>query len=581
MLKEAVYHQSDNYVFPESEDTIVIQLRVKKDELNRCYVLYNDRYSSRFPTNKLKMEKYSADDLYDYFRARVALITGRFQYLFFLEDEEETYWYTEAGFFKEKPQGVDYLFRVPYIYEEDVLDLPEWVNDSVCYQIFIDRFCNGYRGNDPHNVIEWGKKPTNNSFFGGDLQGIIDRLDYLEFLGVNLLYFTPIFKSPSNHKYDTTDYYEIDPSFGNKEVFKRLVEKAHKKGIKIILDGVFNHCGENFFAFRDVMEKGAESKYFDWFKIDSLPVRQSPKPNYETFANELGFMPKLRTDHQQVQDYLLDVAKYWTEEFKIDGWRLDVGDEINSTFWRRFRRELKKINPELYIAGEAWSQAQSWLKGDQFDGVMNYPVATAVFKFIPEERIGVDTFASRLAKIRAAYSDSANHGMLNLLGSHDIPRALHRCLGNVDKLKLMIIFQMTYIGVPMIYYGDEIGLSGGSDPHNRRCMCWDISRQNHEILNFYKKLIGLRRELLPLRRGNFIEILRDDLSGVYAFLRQKEKEQVIVIMNNNYVKQNIELNLSNLISNKNLVDKLNNREYKVQSGQIEVELSPYGGAILV
>ena len=215
--------------------------------------------------------------------------------------------------------------------------------------------------------------------------GVIDRFGHLVDLGVDVIYFTPIFEAPSNHKYDTVDYYWIDPHFGDEDTVRKLIELAHEHGIKVVFDAVFNHSGYGFFAFQDVLEHGEDSPYAHWFNIDSFPVQTEP-PNYETFANQIATMPKLMTCHDDVKEYFLEVGRYWVREFGIDGWRLDVANEIDHHFWREFREAVKSENPDALIVGELWHEASEWVRGDQFDSVMNYSFQYACLDFLPRTR---------------------------------------------------------------------------------------------------------------------------------------------------------------------------------------------------
>ena len=417
---------------------------------------------------------------------------------------------------------------------------PDWVQDAIFYQIFPDRFYNGNSSNSSKKVCKWGDKPARDNFFGGDLEGIIFKLPYLEELGVNALYLTPIFKSPSNHKYNTTDYYEVDPSFGNKDSLKRLVKELHQRQIRILLDGVFNHCGDTFWAFQDVIEKGAKSKYKDWFIIKNYPIVKYPEPNYRCWMGTSS-MPEFNTDNSEVREYLLEIVKYWIKEADIDGWRLDTVEFMDPSFVRQIREAAKEVKQDAYVVGEVMEGvATSWFKGHCIDAVMNYKLRDLLIDFFIKKVINAVEFNQQLYSFRQTYSDLINYFMFNLLGSHDVPRFLTLCDGDVKKMKLATVFLMTYIGAPVIYYGDEVGMMGGEDPDCRRTMIWDENQQNSNLVNFYKKMIKLRRESQALRRGNFKPLYqRDDL---YCFLRQLNEEKIIVALNNS--NKNEEINVS-------------------------------------
>ncbi|HCL89763.1 MAG TPA: alpha-glycosidase [Candidatus Atribacteria bacterium] len=415
---------------------------------------------------------------------------------------------------------------------------PDWVQDAVFYQIFPDRFYNGNLDNDPRNICKWGDIPTRNNFFGGDLEGIIRKLPYLEELGVNALYLNPIFKSPSNHKYNTTDYYEIDPSFGNKDSLKRLVKELHQRQIRIILDGVFNHCGDTFWAFQDVIEKGSDSKYCNWFTLKGFPITKYPETNYRCWMG-CSLMPEFNTDNPEVREYLLKVVKYWIKEADIDGWRLDTVEYMDPSFVKQIREAAKEVKKDAYVMGEVMGVATSWFKSKSLDAVMNYKLRDLIIDFFIKKVIDAKEFNQQLYSFRQTYSDWTNLFMFNLLDSHDVPRFLTLCVGDVKKMKLALIFLMTYIGAPVIYYGDEVGMMGGEDPDCRRTMIWDKNQQDIDLLNFYKKIIKLRRESQALRRGNFKPLYQRD--NLYCFSRQLNEEKIIVALNNS--SKNEEINI--------------------------------------
>jgi len=407
--------------------------------------------------------------------------------------------------------------------------VPPWTKDAVFYQIFPERFANGDTSNDPPGTEAWGGKPTPRNFFGGDLRGIITHLDYLSALGVNALYLNPVFKSPTNHKYNTTDYMQIDPAFGDERTMKELIDSCHARGIRIILDGVFNHTGVDFFAFADLKKNGASSKYVGWYNVRSFPVGPVNKPNYECWWG-FGTLPKLMTGNPEVRKYLFDVTRHWMA-LGIDGWRLDVPNEIPHEFWIQWRRVVKSMNPEAYILGEIWDDGAQWLQGDQFDAVMNYRFRSACVDFFALRKTAVSQFDSSLARVRGDYPREVTYALLNLLGSHDTERFLTLCGGDVSSWKLALLFQLTYPGAPCLYYGDEVGMTGGKDPECRGTMVWDPALQNQSMLHFARSAVHLRRDHDVLRGGNFATVLTDNDSEVYAYLRQSESSQALVVLN--------------------------------------------------
>ncbi|SET01404.1 glycoside hydrolase family 13 protein [Thorsellia anophelis] len=414
------------------------------------------------------------------------------------------------------------LFCFPFLNQIDVLTVPNWVKTTVWYQIFPERFANGRPNISPKNVEPWGSTPTGSNFMGGDIFGIIDNLDYLIDLGITGIYLCPIFTASANHKYDTIDYYNIDPHFGGNEALKLLVEKAHKHGIKIMLDAVFNHSGANFPKWLDVVKNGEQSIYKDWFWINRFPVHLNDLEEeidywnlpYETFSN-VANMPKLNTENPECKAFLLDVATYWIKEFDIDGWRLDVANEIDHQFWRDFRKCVKAIKPDCYILGEIWHDGNPWVRGDQYDALMNYPLATAINAFISHRTITAKQFMQDLDQARINYPRQANEVMFNLLDSHDTDRLLSLCNGNKHSAKLAYLLLFLQPGSPCIYYGGEIGLDGkkqGSIEGARKCMQWDIQKQGIDLKNYIKRLIELRKiePDLHLHELTWLDIGNDD-----------------------------------------------------------------------
>jgi len=403
---------------------------------------------------------------------------------------------------------------------------PSWVADAVFYQIFPDRFCNGDVANDPASVAAWGDAPTRENFFGGDLQGVISKLDYLQDLGVNAIYLNPIFQARTNHRYDTCDYFKVDPMLGDKAVLRELVRQVHARGMHIIFDGVFNHCGDGFKPFQDVMRHGADSQFADWFLARSYPLTTEPL-NYLSCGGCV-YLPKFNHDNKQVQQFLLHVGRYWLEETGMDGWRLDVPFKIEPSFWRKFRKAVKAVNPQAYLVGEVWREAGPWIKGDTFDGVTNYRLRDLIFDYVNTTVLDAEDFGYELRTLLAAHGKSASQ-MLNLLDSHDTPRVLTTFNGDVEKLRIAMTLQMTLPGAPMIYYGDEVGMLGETDPDCRRCMPWDEAPWNHEVQQFTRALTHLRQDHPALRCGMLTQLAF--FNGVYAYKQQLEDDEVIVIVN--------------------------------------------------
>jgi neopullulanase len=432
---------------------------------------------------------------------------------------------------------------------------PDWVKDAIFYQIFPDRFAKGKLEFMPANLQPWGAAPTLYGFQGGNLAGVLEKLDYLVDLGINAIYFNPIFASTSNHRYHTYDYYQIDPLLGSNKIFRQLLAAAHERGIRVILDGVFNHASRGFFQFNHILECGHESPYVDWFHIKGYPLyayHSLRKPNYEAWWG-LRALPKFNTDNPEVRRFIFDVAQYWID-FGIDGWRLDVPKEIDDDeFWREFRQVVKEANPEAYIVGEIWvdeihKNGKRWLQGDQFDAIMNYGFRSACINFFigdqveesllhrrpqaPPKPLDAESFARQIETMLGNYPPEIVYAQYNMLESHDTARYLSIAKGDKRFLKLAITFQMTYPGAPAIYYGGEIGLQGGHDPDCRRAMPWNQAQWDTEILDHYKKLITIRKSHPSLRRGDYQALYANAAHEIYAFIRCLDNDKLIIILNN-------------------------------------------------
>jgi neopullulanase len=425
---------------------------------------------------------------------------------------------------------------------------PDWVRDAVFYQIFPDRFARSTSVPKPRGLDEWGAPPTYHGYQGGDLVGVLERLDYLGELGINALYFTPIFQSASNHRYHTHDYHRVDPMLGGNGALRRLLDAAHARGMRVVLDGVFNHASRGFFPFHDILENGPKSAYLDWFTIKAFPLcaydSQKP-PSYEAWSG-LRALPKFNIRSPEVRAFLLGVAQRWID-FGIDGWRLDVAGEIDDdTFWREFRTRVRAAKPEAYIVGEVWTDAERWLRGDMWDAVMNYQLTRACAAFFIGDRLSADdlrktslyppgpataeAFRAAIERLLALYHPHVSQVMFNLLGSHDMARFLTLARGDRAALRLALSFLMTYVGAPAIYYGDEIGMTGGHDPANRAAFPWHRPQAwDTELLEDIRRMIELRRRWKALRRGSFQFLWARD--SVIAYARQLEGETVIIIIN--------------------------------------------------
>ncbi len=411
------------------------------------------------------------------------------------------------------------------------MSVPYWVQDAVFYQIFPDRFANGNKLNDPPNVQPWGSIPTGKGFQGGDLQGILSKMNYLLDLGVNTLYLNPIFLSASNHGYNTFDYFSLDPRLGDMRDFHALIESAHANQMRVILDGVFNHCGRGFFAFADLLENQESSAYRDWFHVKKFPVDAYAKgePAYSAWWG-YNSLPKFNTGTLAVRRYLLQIARFWIEQ-GADGWRLDVPNEIDDdAFWAEFRQTVKSANRDAYILGEIWTADQRWVGANHFDGLMNYPLREALLDFLSGTSTATG-YADRIDTLLKLYPEENTYAMYNLLGSHDTERVRTKLADDLNKLKSAYTLLFAYPGAPAIYYGDEIGLSGGKDPECRGAFQWDKRQWHIELQSWIKNLIHTRRRFPALRRGDYLRILADDRLRCHAFARRLGDENILVVVN--------------------------------------------------
>jgi cyclomaltodextrinase / maltogenic alpha-amylase / neopullulanase len=463
------------------------------------------------------------------------------------------------------------------------MTIPSWVQDSIFYQIFPDRFANGDPSIDPPNVQPWGSPPSRRAYQGGDLKGITDKLDYLLDLGINAIYLNPIFQSAANHRYHTNDYFSIDPLLGSLDDFHNLIATAHRRNIRVILDGVFNHCGRGFFAFNDLLENEAESPYIDWFHVRKFPLRAFEKGRARNYAGWWGFkdLPKFNTHTPAVRRYLLSVARYWIEQ-GADGWRLDVPNEIDDdSFWDEFRHVVRSANPEAYLVGEIWEALPRWVNDSHFDGLMNYPLRTALLACL-SGKVPVTLFAAQVEALLKLYPREHINAMYNLIGSHDTERTLTLLSGDANKLRLAYLFLFAYPGVPSIYYGDEIGVEGGRDPDCRRAFPWDTAQWNVGLRNWVKRLTAVRKFSPALRSGEYLPLLACDQPSGYAFARTLWEESIVIAVNPSDVpvKLTIPVNSLSLRNGAVLHDLLGWQQATVKEGNIQVTLEPFNGAYL-
>lgn len=528
MKKEAVLHfNTEEYIYPLSRSQLAVKIRTAKKEIKNCTIIYWDR-TDQSKQKEVRLTCCERDEFFDYFHGTLLFpkIARYHKYYFILEENNGKRWYyTANGFFLYPPE--DGYFEFLYANENDVITYPEWAKGIIYYQIFPERFFNGDKENDPPDCQPWGTAPDRENYMGGDLKGIYEKVYYFSQLGVECLYLNPIFRGDFNHKYATTDYFEIDPIFGTKEEFQELVKRCHFYGIRIILDGVFNHTGVHFKAFQDVLEHQEKSPYKDWFFIDRYPV-EITHHDYEC-VGAYKWMPKLNTSNKEVRQFIIKVMDYWISEFDIDGWRLDVSDEVDSTVWQEARLYLKEKYPDILLIGETWGYGGKLLRGNQMDAVMNYMFRDALRDYFATETISAETFDYRINHMLGIHKEENNQVMYNLLDSHDTERFLFCCREDKKRMKLAAAFQMLFLGAPAIYYGDEAGMTGDNDPDCRRCMIWDETNDN-DIYNWYYKMIAVRKKHEAVRKGDYRTIAVDSSADLFGFVRRYEEDNVYVMI---------------------------------------------------
>ncbi len=647
VLTEGLEHGTDAWSRSlHADGTVTLRLKTWARDVERVSVWLVSGVSSG-----LRMERTGSDERHDYYARRLE-IDECIEYRFALVDGETVVWIgpdgvSEAG--SEEKAGL-YEFVVD---KNVVFETPDWVKEAVFYQIFPERFANGNPDNDPdfseayyeglthlpesektdseyfHLVDDWydvgglsaspyrtDGKPDWYSFYGGDIAGVRDNLDYLVDLGVTAIYFNPIFESKSSHKYDAATYTGVDPHLGSNEEFGDFVDACHSQGIRVVLDLAINHTGETHWAFVDTREKGDASDYWEWYEWTKWPLpdgRWSGDAEYYDCWWGFGQMPNLNFDlsrpnpeeHSVTEiaeaepnwplvDHLLDMAEYWLVEVGVDGYRLDVAGEVPFWFWELFRERVKSAKPDAYIVGELWGASSDHVNGRCFDAVMNYKFfRDPVMKFIAAGSMKAPEFDRALAQGRLIYTDEGAQAMMNLVGSHDTERFLRACGGDVAKVRLAFLFATTYVGAPHIYYGDEVMMDGGGDPDCRRPFDWRWAENPSRVAlhDDFRNLLAIRKEHDCLTRGSFETLLADD--GVYAFQRNTDKEMLVVVMNarGREVTARIPMGATSTVyffgaegSSRSMHNILNGEQFSVEKAGdgvvVAVRLGPFEGAIL-
>ncbi len=597
---------------PECNETVTLRFRTAKDDAEQVFLIAE---GDRYP-----MQKEISDGLFDYYVIHWPLSDEMFHYYFQIKSKDETVYYNRCGVTSQVTWEYDFAIRPGF-------SVPGWVKGAVMYQIYTDRFCNGDPSNDVETreyfyigdysarVTDWNKYPAVmgvREFYGGDLKGVMEKLDYLQELGVEVIYFNPLFVSPSNHKYDIQDYDYIDPHFGvivedggevlvsgvadnrqatryiqrvaNKQnleasnaFFAEFVEEVHRRGMKVILDGVFNHCGSfNKWMDRERIYEGhkdyapgayvsAASPYHSYFRFFNNNAECWPyNPNYDGWWGH-ETLPKLNYEESPaLEAYIMEIGKKWVSPpYNVDGWRLDVAadlgrsNEYNHRFWKKFRKVVKEANPNAVILAEHYGDPGDWLKGDEWDTIMNYdafmePVTwflTGMEKHSDEEREDLrgnaDHFVGAMSHHMSNMLTPSVQSAMNELSNHDHSRFLTRTnrmvgrvgsLGpeaanentNVAILREAVVMQMTWPGAPTVYYGDEAGVCGFTDPDNRRTYPW--GHEDQELIHFHRDMIGIHKEYPVFREGSLLMLVWK--RNILAYARFDRQERIIVIVNN-------------------------------------------------
>lgn len=551
MNKSAILHiPMSRFAFAWSEDCFIIRLRAGRGDLDRCTLFYGDRACASSPVRftSAVMEKRYEDKLYDFYEVTLQDCPRRICYYFQLEQGEEKICYYVDDFHEELPdlvtedgfviEGRSEYYQYPYIMRSEVVKLPEWFMHAVVYNIFPDSFADG-RGSlaGEGKAVTCADGTVSRSRLGGTIRGITENLDYICGLGFNCLYLNPVFRAGEYHKYDIVDYYHVDPCMGTDEDFLELTAAVHERGMHIIIDGVFNHCSWFSPQFEDVVQMGEASAYSDWFYELTFPVTrpdtETETPGYACFAYERK-MPKLNTSNPEVQDYFAGVGRYWIEKFHVDGWRLDVANEVDKGFWRKFRNAVRAADPEAVLIGEVWENAEIWLQGDMFDSVMNYDFRKHCRDFFALQKVTAEDFAWRMTDMYLRYPAQVSCGQLNLLDSHDVSRFYSLCGEDYDCFQAAFLYLCMVPGVPSVFYGDEKRIAGIREEEYRSGMPWQ--QPYTAEAEYVRKVIEIRRQWIePYDDCRILRADRDENLLVFERIG-RHRIRVLIHMGDNPVR---------------------------------------------
>ena len=575
----SIYHMpwlEYRHATPDGE--AVLRLRTGRGEFYRIVLRAANPYDCAEPNGGWREQEMSVayrDDLFDFYEVAFRPDDPRFKYLFVLYADGDRVFKLDSTGLRAGADGFDDIsesFAFAYAYPTD--PMPEWARGAVGYQIFPDRFRR--EGGAEEGLEPWNSNRVSSEFrFGGNLSGIRAAIPYLKDLGVTMIYTTPIFISDSAHRYNTFDYYHIDPLLGTEADLKALCDELHQKGMRIVLDGVFNHSGLGFAPFMDAQEKGEASEYRDWFFFDNVE-----SCGYRTFSHE-PYMPKLNLRNEACADYFLKVGEYWLTQCGIDGWRLDVSPEVWPDFWRKYHAMMKRVNPDSLMVAECWDDSREWLtQGDMFDSTMHYVLSRNLWKRFCSHTISLDVFDAAVNNAAMLYPKRTQDVLWTFLGSHDTQRVLTRAGGDHRMLQGASFFQFTFMGAPIIYYGDELAMEGGCDPDNRRPMLWDRV-ENNPTHAHYQKLSTLRAQHEALRVGNFRTWLVQP-NGLYAYERFTGNERLLCVLNTSTEEISAQVSLPEPMRGQAAVrDLYGDQAFPVWSGLVDIKLGAGEGLILV
>ena len=541
MNRGAVYHQSAGPMcYAYAKDELIISLKTGKD-VKQVFLIYDDPYgdspASDSPGHCAEMT--DKKELKDHFwwSIQVHVRYRRLKYYFRLVADDETLCFLEDGFFSEEDSRPLRYFEMPWMHSADLGETPSWVNEVVWYEIFPDRFYRAPSSGKKTGIQPWREEgPVGfGETFGGNLRGITEKLDYLSDLGIGGLYLMPVCKGSKIHGYHTTDYETIAPLLGTEEDMKELVQEAHRRGIRVIMDAVFNHSGPLFGPWKDVRRKGPMSKYYDWFMVNSWPFctrGDTRDGRYYSFAFYAD-MPKLNTSNEETAAYLEGICLSWIEKYDIDGIRLDACTELSHAFLKRLRRAVKAIRPDFYLLGETWHDGSKFLEGDELDGVSNFPLLCAIDDVFSNQKLTREDFMYRMNACYTMYRQQNNNALLNMLDSQDTQR-LYTHLGDLGVMLQELTVLFTMPGAPLLFYGTEIVLEGEKDPDCRRCMPWGSMDQGirRTCLNLIRKLIHLRGRERALRSLHYRFFTASNEDRLFAYKKlDEEGNQIEILLN--------------------------------------------------